>query len=331
MTNYLSLKDRYADYFRIGAAVNQETILTEEELLKQHFNSLTAENEMKFEHLQPKEGIFTFEKADQMASFAKENQIEMRGHTLVWHNQTPQWVFEGNKGSLLTRQQLLNRMESHIKTVMTHFKDPFYTWDVVNEAVEDRGSQLLRSSPWSTIIGDDFIDHAFYFAKEARPDVKLYYNDYNESSPVKREKIYQLVKSLVERDVPIDGIGLQCHWSLDTPAIDDIRQAIERYASLGLSLEITEMDVSVFEFENHRTDLTQATKEMLDKQAARYDQIFSLFREYHQHIDTVTFWGVSDRYTWLNDFPVENRKNWPFIFDEKGQAKESFKKIMTFK
>ena len=104
MTNYLSLKDRYADYFRIGAAVNQETILTEEELLKQHFNSLTAENEMKFEHLQPKEGIFTFEKADQMASFAKENQIEMRGHTLVWHNQTPQWVFEGNKGSLLTRQ-----------------------------------------------------------------------------------------------------------------------------------------------------------------------------------------------------------------------------------
>ncbi|WP_227872551.1 endo-1,4-beta-xylanase [Jeotgalibaca ciconiae] len=326
----MTLHEVYKDYFRIGAAVNTKTVLEDKDLISTHFNSITAENEMKFELLHPRENEYTFEAADSIVDFAKQHNIEMRGHTLVWHNQTPRWVFENESGSLVTREVLLNRLQEHIKTVMEHFKDPFYSWDVVNEAVEDHGNFLLRKSPWLEIIGEDFIDKAFYFAKEANPVSNLYYNDYNESHPEKREKIYKLVEGLVARGVPIDGIGLQGHWNLNNPSIEDIRKAIERYASLGLKLEITEMDISVFDFEDTRTDLVQPTNQMLEIQAEKYENVFKLFREYSEHIESVTFWGVSDRYTWLSDFPVKDRKNWPLVFDKDGKPKKSFESITDF-
>lgn len=326
----MTLHEVYKDYFRIGAAVNTKTILEDKDLISTHFNSITVENEMKFELLHPRENEYRFEAADSIVDFAKQHNIEMRGHTLVWHNQTPRWAFENKSGSLVTREVLLNRLQEHIKTVMEHFKDPFYSWDVVNEAVEDHGNFLLRKSPWLEIIGEDFIDKAFYFAKEANPDSNLYYNDYNESHPEKREKIYKLVEGLVARGVPIDGIGLQGHWNLNDPSIEDIRKAIERYASLGLKLEITEMDISVFDFEDTRTDLVQPTNQMLEMQAEKYESVFKLFREYSEHIESVTFWGVSDRYTWLSDFPVKDRKNWPLVFDKDGKPKKSFERITNF-
>jgi len=325
------LYEVYKDYFLIGAAVNPFTLTHDAELIKHHYNSLTAENEMKFISVHPEEDQYTWEKADQLMEFARANGKQVRGHTLVWHNQTPRWVFEDGKGGKADRETLLARMKSHIHTVVGRYKGEIYAWDVVNEAISDKGDEHLRPSLWLEIAGEDFIAKAFEYAHEADPSALLFYNDYNESDPVKREKIYKLVKSLKEKDVPIHGVGLQAHWSNFHPTYDEIKQAIERYASLDVQLHITEMDVSVFRFDDRRTDLTEPTEEMMEVQAERYEKMFEIFREYRSHITCVTFWGVSDRYTWLNNFPVRGRKNWPFVLDEQGQPKKSFWNIVNFK
>jgi endo-1,4-beta-xylanase len=326
--NVPSLKKVYENYFDIGAAVNLQTIVTQQPLLAQHFNSITAENDMKFEKIQPHEDEFTFERADELAAFAKRNGMKMRGHTLVWHNQTPDWVFQDANGNQVDRETLLQRLKNHINVVMKRYKGTIYCWDVVNEAVTDEGPELYRSTKWLEIIGEDYIEKAFEFAHEADPEALLFYNDYNESNPQKREKIYKLVQSLVDKGVPIHGVGLQAHWNLVNPSLEDIRTAIERYASLGLKLHLTELDVSVFNHEDKRTDLTEPTPEMLESQAERYHQVFHLLREYQDSITSVTFWGAADDYTWLSDFPVKGRKNWPFLFDENHQPKDSFWKVV---
>ncbi|MEH6992152.1 endo-1,4-beta-xylanase [Neobacillus drentensis] len=325
-----SLQKVYEIFFNIGAAVNLRTIESQQDLLATHFNSITAENDMKFEHLQPEEGQFTFERADKLAAFARENRMKMRGHTLVWHNQTPAWVFQDSNGKMVTRDQLLHRMKEHITTVVQRYKGQIYCWDVVNEAIKDEGPELFRETKWLEIIGEDYIKKAFEFAHEADPEALLFYNDYNESNPQKCEKIYMLVKSLVDKGVPIHGVGLQAHWNLVNPSLEDIRTAIERYTSLGLKLHLTELDVSVFNFEDKRTDLTEPTTEMLELQAERYHQVFLLLREYQDSITSVTFWGAADDYSWLSDFPVKGRKNWPFLFDEIHQPKDSFWKVVQF-
>ncbi|MCC3372025.1 endo-1,4-beta-xylanase [Cohnella sp. REN36] len=322
--NVPSLHETFQAHFRVGAAVNPVTLVSQRELLSRHFNSVTAENEMKFERLQPEEGRFTFEHADNLIDFATSHGMGVRGHTLIWHNQTPAWVFEHREGGPADRQTLLARMQSHIETVVSRYKGLIYAWDVVNEAVSDSGGELLRPSKWLDIAGEDFIAKAFEYAHAADPNALLFYNDYNESVPEKREKIYALVRSLKDKGVPIHGIGLQAHWNLEHPALDDIRQAIERYASLGLKLHVTELDVSVFRHEDRRTDLKRPEAGMLERQAERYGQMFRLFKEYDGHVDSVTFWGAADDYTWLDHFPVRGRKNWPFLFDAAHQPKPSY-------
>lgn len=324
------LKDTFRDAFRIGAAVEEKQLRERAELLTTHFNSLTAENCMKFEEIQPEEGTFTFTSGDRIVNFAVENDMAIRGHTLVWHNQTPEWVFytDKQKTELASKDLLEQRMADHIKTVVTHYKDSIQCWDVVNEAIEDKGNTRLRDSLWLQIMGEDFIDKAFRLAHDANPTAQLFYNDYNESSPGKSQKIYETVKGLLNRGVPVHGIGLQAHWNLNSPSIDDIKNAIEKYVSLGLRLHITEMDVSLFDFEDRRRDITVPTPELLALQAERYEAIFDVFQEYQEHIDSVTFWGVDDSYTWLDGFPVQNRKNWPFLFDEKSTPKPAFWRVV---
>ncbi|GGF94916.1 endo-1,4-beta-xylanase [Paenibacillus abyssi] len=322
---------QYKDYFDIGAAVNLTTIDTQQELLAAHFNSLTAENDMKFERVHPEEGIYTFEAADRIVQFARQHSMKMRGHTLVWHNQTPAWVFTGADGKPADRDTLLARMKSHIETVAGRYKGRIYGWDVVNEVIEDKSDIWLRSSPWLDQIGEDFIAQAFRYAHEADPSAILFYNDYNECHPEKREKIIRLLRMLKEQEVPVHGMGLQGHWNLNGPSLDDIRAAIEGYAALGLQLQVTELDISVFDYNDRRTDLRQPAEEMLAQQAERYGQIFRIFREYKDVITAVTFWGAADDYTWLDDFPVKGRKNWPFVFDEKHQPKESYWKIADWR
>jgi len=313
----------YADYFPIGAAVNPRTIRQQEALLVHHFNSITAENEMKFISVHPDPERYTFEQADELMAFAEQHGMKMRGHTLVWHNQTSKWVFEDKDGGHVSQEELLRRMKEHIDTVVGRYKGRIYAWDVVNEVIADEGEELLRRSPWTEIAGDAFIARAFEYAHAADPAAELYYNDYNESNPHKREKIYRLLKSLIEQGVPIHGFGMQAHWNIYGPSIDDIRAAIERYASLGLKLQLTELDISVYAHDDRRTDLTEPTAEMLKLQKERYEDIFKLLIEYRDVISGVTFWGAADDYTWLDNFPVRGRKNWPLLFDTRQQPKNS--------
>jgi len=314
--------------FDIGAAVNPRTLVQAGDLIARHYNSLTAENEMKFARLHPAEDTYTFAEADEIVAFAKEHGKKMRGHTLVWHNQTPDWLFQEDDGSPVSREKLLARMKSHIHTVVQRYKGDIYAWDVVNEVIADEGPKLLRSSKWVDITGGDFIAKAFEFAHEADPAALLFYNDYNESTPLKRDKIYTLVKSLLDQGVPVHGIGLQAHWNLYSPELDDIRTAIEKYASLGLRLQLTELDLSMFHYEDKRTDLAAPAAELLELQAVRYEALFRLLLEYRAHIDAVTFWGAADDYTWLSDFPVRGRKNWPLLFNERHEPKASFWRVI---
>lgn len=322
------LKEHFAGKFLVGAAVSEYTIEKDQELLKKHFNSITAENEMKPMHMQSEQGKFDFEVSDKMVQFAEDNGMEVRGHTLVWHNQMPSWFFTDENGDDVTRDELLKRMKDHIDAVVTRYKGRIHAWDVVNEAVEDRGEETYRSSKWVDIIGEDFIDYAFKYAHEADPEALLFYNDYNESHPNKREKIYHLVKGMLDRGIPIHGVGLQAHWNLYDPVHQDIEDAIKRYSELGLQLHVTEMDVSMFEFNDERTDVKEPTKEMLHFQAERYERFFDLFTKYSDNVKSVTFWGISDAYTWLDDFPVRGRKNWPFVLDEKGEPKPAYHRIV---
>ncbi|GIQ62308.1 beta-xylanase [Paenibacillus cisolokensis] len=321
------LRERYGDCFDIGAAVNMTTMETQRELLAAHFNSLTAENDMKFERIHPDEGTYDFEAADRIVAFADEHGMKVRGHTLVWHNQTPEWVFRAPGGGPADRKTLLARMKSHIDTVVGRYKGRIYCWDVVNEAVDDGAGAWLRRSPWREGIGEDYIARAFEYAHAADPSALLFYNDYNECHPEKRDKIIRLLRTLQAQGVPVHGVGLQGHWSLNEPEPDDIRAAIEGYAALGLQLQVTELDVSVFEFGDRRTDLSEPPAERMERQAERYERIFRLFREYKDVIAAVTFWGAADDYTWLDDFPVRGRKNWPLLFDERHRPKPAFWRV----
>jgi endo-1,4-beta-xylanase len=323
-----SLYEAFGDYFDIGAAVNTRTIVNAEQLIAIHYNSITAENDMKFESVHPTEDRYTFENADLIAAFARKHNKKMRGHTLVWHNQTPDWIFEDGNGRTVGKDVLFARMKSHIETVVSRYKDVIYGWDVVNEVIADEEDKFYRRTKWLDITGESFVDKAFEYAHTADPNATLFYNDYNESHPVKREKIYKLVKSLLDRDVPIHGVGLQAHWNVLDPHLDDIRRAIERYAELGLTLQFTEMDVSMFSFDDRRTDLKVPTQQMVELQQERYEQFFQVFKSYKDVISAVTFWGAADDYTWLDYFPVRNRKNWPLLFDIHQRPKDVFWKVI---
>lgn len=323
-----ALHERFKGIFKIGAAVNTGTLRREGDFIAKHYNSITAENQMKFGEIHPEEERYAFEAADEIIDFAVRNRIAVRGHTLVWHNQTSDWVFQAPEGGTVSKELLLARLKKHIQTVMGRYRGLTYAWDVVNEAVEDKTDEYMRKTKWLEILGEDYLRHAFEMAHEADPNALLFYNDYNETEPTKRDKIYKLVRSLVEKDVPIHGIGMQGHWNIYGPSLDEIRQAIELYASLGLQLHVTELDLSMFKHEDKRTDLKEPTPEMLELQERRYEEIFGLFREYKSHITAVTFWGAADNYTWLSDFPVRGRKNWPMLFDEHLTPKGSFWRIV---
>jgi len=322
-----TLREAYQGVFDIGAAVNARTIRSAGELIGAQYNSITAENEMKPERVHPEEDRYTFEEADEIVAFARANGLRMRGHTLVWHNQTPDWFFEDGRGGKATKEAALARLRSHIRTVVKRYAGDVYCWDVVNEAVDDAGPGTLRATKWLDVVGPSYIAKAFEFAHEADPKALLFYNDYNESHPAKRERIYALVQSLVDSGAPIHGVGLQAHWNVYDPPLDDIRRAIERYASLGLRLHITEMDVSMFAFDDRRTDLAAPTEDMLALQEERYESFFRVFLEFREAIDSVTFWGAADDYTWLHDFPVRGRTNWPLLFDARHQPKRAFNRV----
>lgn len=320
----MTLKDKYSDYFLVGAAVNTSTIKTHKDLILREFNSITCENEMKYGELTQDGVTYDFSDADKIAAFAKENGLAMRMHTLLWHNQSPPPIFKNTD-----RDRFLQIFRGHIDTMAQRYGELVYACDVANEVIDDKGSEYFRPSPWQSIIGDDFVDVAFRYAKDSMPAVTLCYNDYNESDPVKSKKIAKLVRDMKSRGVPVDCVGLQAHWNIVSPPLDDIKRAFELYAELGVKLHVTELDVSLFAFEDHSA-IKEPTLELLNRQAVFYREVFAIFRQYREILDSVTLWGVADDESWLSNFPVRNRKNWPLLFDDNHQPKPCYEAIMDF-
>ena len=331
------LKDYYNKYFPIGVAVSPGSLRTDEAgLILNQFNSLTAENVMKMGPIHPKEHEYNWAGADSIASFAKRNNLKLRGHNLCWHNQTPAWLFKDAAGNKVTKEVLLSRLKDHITAVVTRYKGTIYAWDVVNEAISDNKDEYLRKSEWFNICGEEYIAKAFEYAHAADPDALLFYNDYNEIDPIKRDKIIKLIKGLKDAGVPIHGIGLQGHWAINEPEKELLEQTMKQFAGLGLKIQITELDISVYPKEHNRrstrsgdTD-TLFTVEKERLQLEKYRMSFEVFRKYKKIISGVTFWNISDRSSWLDNFPVRNRKDYPLLFDKNLEPKKAYWEVVNF-
>ena len=332
------LKDYYADYFPIGVSVSPQELKGDEaKLIVNQFNSITAVNAMKMGLLQPKENEFYWKDADSIVAFARRHDLKLRGHTLVWHQQTPDWFFTDANGKQVTKEVLLKRIKDHITAVVGRYKDDICAWDVVNEAIADAKDTMYRNSKFYQICGEEYIAKAFEWAHAADPDAILFYNDYNEINPVKRAKIISLIKKLKAAGVPVHAVGLQAHWTLEEPSKDELEKTLKEFLSLNLPLQITELDVSVYTQEQtkqHEKKEKQPdihfTSEKENKQLQQYKMIFDLFRKYKTSITGVTFWNVSDKKSWLDNFPVKNRKDHPLLFDENLKPKKAFWKVVQF-
>ncbi len=243
-----ALRDAFAGDFRVGAAVNRNQIMGGDpdamRLAQKHFNTLTAENVMKWEKIEPLEGQFDWEAADALVDFAEQHDMEVAGHVLIWHQQTPDWVFQDADGNPASRELLLQRMENHINAVVGRYKGRVAEWEVLNEALNEDGS--LRESPWLNIIGEDYIEKAFEWAHAADPEARLYYNDYNLYKPEKAAGARALIRGLRDKGLAVHGAGMQGHYSLDQPGdLKEFDAAIRGFGDMGLEVYITELDVSV--------------------------------------------------------------------------------------
>lgn len=331
------LKDYYADYFSIGVAVSPRALATDEAaLIVTQFNSVTAENAMKMGPVHPKENEYFWTHADSIVAFAARNNMKIRGHTLCWHNQTPDWMFIDADSNTVSKEVLLQRLKSHITSVAGRYKGKIYAWDVVNEAISDKPGEFYRDSQWFRICGPEYIAKAFEYAHEADPQALLFYNDYNEIDSIKRGKIIRLVTNLKEAGVPIHGIGLQGHWAIHEPSREQLDSTLTQFAATGLQLQITELDISVYAKEHNARQRNNAdnnsafTPEREQQQAEKYKMCFDMFRKHKSSIASVTFWNISDRHSWLDNFPVKDRKDYPLLFDKDLKPKKAFLEVTNF-
>lgn len=344
--NEPGLKDVFKDYFLVGAALNPYQFTEKDELsvgiIKKHFNTVTPENDLKWERVHPKLDKYSFDNPDKYIEFGKKNNMVIIGHTLIWHAQTPRWVFEDKDGKPVDKNTLLERMREHIQTVVGRYKGQIKGWDVVNEALEEDGT--LRKSPWLKIVGEEFIAKAFQFAHEADPDAELYYNDYSLENKSKRDGVVALVKKLQQQGIRIDGVGLQGHYQMDWPSAEQIDSTITAIANLNVKIMVTELDLNVLPNpDNNQTADISKNYELKEKFnpyskglpdsakvviAKRYGDIFSAFIKNHKVIDRITFWGVTDKSSWLNNWPVFGRTNYPLLFDREGKPNSAFFKIV---
>ena len=331
------LKDYYKKYFPIGVAISPKAIEeTTGKFIVKNFNSITAENAMKMGPMHPEENRYFWNDADAIVNFAQANRIKVRGHNLCWHQQAPKWFFKDSLGNQVSKEVLLRRLKDHITAVVSRYKGKIYAWDVVNEAINDDNSRVFRDSPWYQICGEEFIAKAFEYAHEADPDALLFYNDYNTETNGKRERVYQLLKKLLDAKVPIHGVGIQAHWTINEPSESELRTTLKRFSSLGLKIQITELDVSIYpsgtsKLESSAKGSDAFTPEIEQKQMQLYKMAFDVFREFQSVITGVTFWNISDKDSWLDNFPVKDRKNYPLLFDQNFQPKKAYWEVVGFK
>lgn len=329
------LKDFFANYFSMGVAVSPRALKSDEaRLILKNFNSLTPENAMKMAPIHPRENEYFWRDADSIMAFAQANHLKVRGHNLCWHNQAPRWMFTNEKGDTVSKAVLLQRLKDHITTVVNRYKGQIYAWDVVNEAISDKADEFYRPSAWYRICGEEFIDKAFEYAHAADPEALLFYNDYNEINPVKREKIIKLVTRLKAAGIPIHGVGLQGHWAVNEPTPDQLENTLADFSKLGLQMQVTELDISVYAKEHNSRErrpedaVTEFTAEKEAQQIAMYSNCFRAFEKYRRQISSVTFWNISDRSSWLDNFPVRGRKDYPLLFDKNLQPKKAYWEVV---
>jgi len=337
-----TLKDAYKGCFLVGAALNPAQFSgqdpLEDALIKAQFNTISPENVLKWEVVHPYPGTYDFSLADKYVEFGQQNHMFVIGHNLVWHSQVPQWVFEDENHSPVGRKVLLKRMRDHIRKVVGRYKGRIKGWDVVNEALNEDGT--LRQSGWIKIIGDDYIEKAFRYAHEADPQAQLYYNDYSLENEAKRKGALELVSKLKAKGVPITGVGLQDHVQMDWPTADQIDATITEFGKLGVKVMITELDVDVLpaatpsqtadvslnvasdpKLNPYPNGLPEPVQQELSK---RYADLFGTYGKHCGLVSRVTFWGVTDRESWKNNWPVKGRSNYPLLFNRDAQPKPAF-------
>jgi endo-1,4-beta-xylanase len=341
-----TLKDAYRDSFRVGAAINAAQIAGTDTrgvgIVETQFDSISPENDLKWERIHPKPDTYSFDLADQYVAFGEKRHMFIVGHCLVWHSQVPDWVFRDDKGNFVDRETLLKRMHDHIQTVVGRYKGRIESWDVVNEALNEDGT--LRQSPWLKIIGEDYIAKAFQYAHEADPEAQLTYNDYSLETEAKRKGALALVAKLKAQGVPITSVGLQGHDNLEWPSDETEDATISEFAKLGVKVAITELDIDVLppvpnqwtadvslkvqqdpKLNPYADGLPQALQQKL---AVRYAGLFGVYLKHRDVVTRVTLWGVTDGDSWRNNWPVHGRTSYPLLFDRSGQPKPAFQSVM---
>jgi len=352
--NPATLKEAYADAFLIGGAPNESIVSGADaeglDILLRQFNTITPENVLKAESVNPEPGVYTFAPADEFVALGEAHDMFIVGHTLVWHNQTPAWFFHDEAGKPNTPTTQVERLRQHIEVVAGRYAGRVDAWDVVNEVVDNDGS--YRPTVWVTSIGsgDELVKLAFRFAAEYAPDTELYYNDFNAWRPAKRDGIMRLVRMLQAEGIRIDGVGIQGHWGLNYPKMEYVEAAIDSFATLGVKVMITELDVDVlplsregqiiggpmrdpqFQLEEFESFLDPYPETLpVDVQQAladRYAELFRLFYRKRDKIDRVTFWGVHDGMSWKNEYPVPGRTNYALLFDRDRRPKSALEAVL---
>ncbi len=339
-----TLKDAYKNDFLIGAALNTAQIEEREPnaatLVPQQFNAITPENIMKAEIIHPGWDKYNFDLADKIVEYGKKHNIKVNGHTLIWHSQLPAFV-RGMKDADSVKQFFTN----HINTIAGRYDGKIFSWDVVNEALEEDGT--MRKSIFLNKLGEDFVTEAFRLAQKAAPNTELYYNDYNIEQPKKRAGAIALIKKIQAAGVRIDGVGIQGHWRAYNIPLREIDESILEFSALGIKVMFTELDLGVLpnpwdgdaadvnlkaEYSAKMNPYTTGLPDTVAvKQAESYAALFKLFLKHKDKVSRVTFWGVNDGQSWLNDWPINGRTNYPLLFDRNFKPKPAFDAVIALK
>jgi endo-1,4-beta-xylanase len=337
-----SLKEAYEKDFLVGAALNATQIEEKDAmaatLIPKQFNAITPENIMKCEVIHPQWDKYNFTMADKIVEYGKKYNMPVHGHTLIWHSQLSSFARGINDAD-----SFRTFFTNHITTVASRYDGKVSSWDVVNEALEENGS--MRKSIFLNKLGPDYVVDAFRLAQKASPNSELYYNDYNNEQPNKRAGCIALIKKIQAAGVRIDGVGIQGHWHTGKLQLKDIEESIIAYAALGLKVMITELDLEVLPRDFQGADINTRVASnptlnpfvngipdsVLKQQANDYENLFKLFSKHQDKIVRVTLWGVNDGQSWLNNWPVRGRTNYPLLFDRSFNPKPAYNAIMALK
>ena len=344
-----SLKQIFVDDFMIGVAINKSQIKEsnskEKDLIKMEFSTITAENIMKWEEIHPKPNKYKFNLTDKLIELAQRNKQNIIGHALVWHNQIPNWVTRNKNGNLNTKEILFKNIEDHISNIGERYRGKVYGWDVINEAFNEDGT--FRDSDFFKISGEEYIYKSFEIASKNDPEAELYYNDYSLYKEKKIDAVINLANRIKSKGLRIDGIGLQAHWGLDYPTIEEVERSILKISNAGLKVHFSELDIDVLpnlweiegadlsdnfksnkELNPYIKNLPDSISNLLSK---RYEEIFKLFYKHRDKIERVTFWGLSDKYSWKNDWPAKGRTNYPLLFDRNLSPKKAYRSVVNWR